>query len=442
MQSGICVIAPAISGSHAYVPVKKGVACVELATGKVVGELPGFSSAYAGFAMGDGLIYRLGKGGSGAVSVARGFPEMRPLGGTLPGTPDKGEIHAPATANGRVYWRGRRSIWCYDFRKDPPPAATKDLPTTRDLTAIATDPVPLANAVGEPWPTRAAAADLLRGLGEKAKPAVPAVRKHLSVAITARDWGDVDLLLDTLLAIDPAATKPVAADLEKLLDANQELAVRLGFHALTLMGPQAADATPALVKHLDPGKPELAPLAAKALGRIGPGASAAAPDLLRCLTTKNVALTCQIAKALCHIAPTDAATRAATIDAALAHPWFIRIGGQTSARRNSYRSVALSLLGKEALPQFLEKAKALLAAGLAARKGTFRFDGICDLAGAAFIVDPTSATDFLPILAKIPRHNPPTVDGTTLRLTIADLEGKLDQRDPLGHRAAREKAAK
>jgi hypothetical protein len=170
---------------------------------------------------------------------------------------------------------------------------------------------------------RAAAADLLRALEEKGKPASSTLQKLLLAAVAARDWGDVDLLLDALLAIDPPATKPAASKLAKLLESSDELTLRLGFHALGLMGADAAETTSALVKHLDPAKPETAALAARTLGRIGPAAGAAAPALLKCLETKDQNLTCQAAKALCHLAPANAEARAATIDAALAHPWFV-----------------------------------------------------------------------------------------------------------------------
>ena len=76
---GICAIAPAIDGDHAYVPVKGGVACVELATGKRVGFVAGFSGAYAGYAMGDGLLFKVGR----PFQAAKAFPEMKLLEGKL-----------------------------------------------------------------------------------------------------------------------------------------------------------------------------------------------------------------------------------------------------------------------------------------------------------------------------------------------------------------------
>jgi hypothetical protein len=105
--------------------------------------------------------------------------------------------------------------------------------------------------VREGWPTRAAAADMLRDLGDKGRPASAALRKSLLAAVAAKDWGDVDLLLDALLEIDAPAAKPAAPELAKLLDASDELTVRLGFHALALMGARGAEAVPALVRCLE-----------------------------------------------------------------------------------------------------------------------------------------------------------------------------------------------
>jgi outer membrane protein assembly factor BamB len=454
MVEGISLIAPAIHGKHAYVCGKGGVACVELETGKVVGTLPGFSSAYAGYAMGDGLIFRVGK-------AARGFPEMKVMEGTLPGKPDFGEIHAPATANGRVYWRGKRSVWCYDFRKNPPAPKAGELPRARDLSSLKGDPAQLAAVVEkESWPTRAAAAELLRLMGEKGKSAAPTIQKALLAAIAAKDWGDTDLLLDTLLAVEPAAAKPAAPELAKLLESAERLVEnhialgrmapevaqrlesaeeptwRLGYHALALMGPQAAEAVPALAKRLDPAKPEQAALAARALGRIGPGAKAAAPALLRCLAAKDENLTYQAAKALCHVQPTDAAILAATVDAAMAHPWFAKIqwSESTCPRRDSYKAVALSLLGKEVLPILLERAKKALAAR--------NHYGVADLASAAFVIAPKSAADFLPLVSSALEQKPWEFPRKCLQLTKADLDGTLNQRDPFGHVKAKYEGAK
>jgi hypothetical protein len=265
------------------------------------------------------------------------------------------------------------------------------------------------------------------------------LQEQLLAGIGARDWGDVDLLLDTLRAIDASATEPAAAPLAELLRSPEELHVRLACHGLALIGPGASAAAPALAKQLDPSRPQLAALAARALGHIGPGARITAGRLVTCLQVDDPDLSFQAARALCRIAPADAPARAATIKAVMSHPWFVRLGGSTSARRNCYRSIALAYLGKDAIPQFLAQARAILASNAKAAKGSPRPDytGICELAGAAFIVDRGSAADFLPVLAKIPDRNPPVVDRTLLRLTREDLEGTLDQRDPLGRLAAR-----
>jgi hypothetical protein len=208
------------------------------------------------------------------------------------------------------------------------------------------------------------------------------------------------------------------------------------------MGPPAAKATSALAGLLDPARPQLAVLAARALGRIGPGAGDAAPALVKLVAAEDAALAFEASRALCRIAPADAATREAAIDAVIANPWYVRLGGATSARRNCGRTITLAYLGKDAIPPLLAKAKAIIAAGKATPKGWQRtnYTAICELAAAAHLLDPASAADFLPVLGKIPNKNPPVVDRELLAMTTKDLQGKLDQRDPHGRHAAKKKA--
>jgi hypothetical protein len=198
-----------------------------------------------------------------------------------------------------------------------------------------------------------------------------------------------------------------------------------------------------LGKLLDPEKPEAAALAARTLGRIGPAAGAAVPALLKCLEVKDANLKYQAVKALCYVAPSEAAARATVIDAVLANPWFMGFPGKTSypPRLTSYRTLALSLLGAPALPQLLERASKIASAGL--KKGTPEppYAYICDLASAAFAIDPKSAPDFLPLLQKIPRTNPPKVGGGTLGATEQDLKGAKWALDP-ANLPVRGKAAK
>jgi len=65
---------------------------------------------------------------------------------------------------------------------------------------------------------------------------------------------------------------------------------------------------------------------------------------------------------------------------------------------------------------------------------------ICDLADAAFVIEPKSALDFLAILERIPWRKPPKVGGSTLRMAEEDLNGTLNQHNPTG-RVAGKKAA-
>jgi hypothetical protein len=57
-------------------------------------------------------------------------------------------------------------------------------------------------------------------------------------------------------------------------------------------------------------------------------------------------------------------------------------------------------------------------------------------------MDSQCAAEFLPLLDKIPKTNPPKVSNALLNMTIQDLKGTLNQRDPLGRVAGREAADK
>jgi hypothetical protein len=172
---------------------------------------------------------------------------------------------------------------------------------------------------------------------------------------------------------------------------------------------------------LAPEKPEIAAEAARTLGGIGPAASAALPSLLKCLESKDSALAFHAAKALCHIGPTDPETRAATIESVLAQNWFMSGWGEPFGppRLKSYKAMALSLLGKEALPALLKRAKKAADAG--------EHRNVCELASAAFAIDPKSASDFLPVLADSPVAKPgrkkPSSYGIPLKATEDDLKG-------------------
>jgi hypothetical protein len=173
------------------------------------------------------------------------------------------------------------------MRKTPPAdEATSDPVTagTVDLEAAKDDPLRLA-AVAEtaPWPTRGTALQRLRDLGAAARPAASKLESLLRGAVAQADWGDTDLLIESLKAIEPARLRPAVTDLSRLLRSDDPLAVRLACHALALIGPDAAEATPDLARRLADRTAPAAPIAARALARIGPGAASAVPALFDCL---------------------------------------------------------------------------------------------------------------------------------------------------------------
>ena len=260
------------------------------------------------------------------------------------------------------------------------------------------------------------------------------LQQTLLTAITAKDWGDVDLLIDTLRAIDPSATAPASPELAKLLQDEDERLVRLGCHALGLMGSPAAAAAPALAALLDPTRPRLAALAARALGRIGPAAREAAPSLTKVLSADDEALAFEASRALCRLAPSDEAIRAQAIDAVLAHPWYAIFNSSVPAGKSSGRSITLAHLGKDAVAQLLAKGQAFLENGAKVREKKedqlkVDYTLLAELAGASFILDPGSAASWVSLLEQIPGGNPHQTrcDRPFVKQTIADLQGKLDQ---------------
>jgi hypothetical protein len=148
---------------------------------------------------------------------------------------------------------------------------------------------------------------------------------------------------------------------------------------------------------------------------------------MQCLATKDDNLAFQATKALCHLEPTDPAVLVATIKAVMDNPWFVRsvktIEGPP--RFHSYRAVALSLLGKDALPILHEYAKQAVK--------DKDFYGVANPASAAFVIDSKSAADFLPLLSAALGQKPTEWPRKCLYLTEEDLKGTLNLYDPFGY---------
>jgi hypothetical protein len=96
------------------------IGCFELATGKPVQihDKMGRTASDASPVAGDGrVIFRSqGSGGGGFMGLSEGAKGFNKLGGPTPPVAWEPTI-SPAYANGRLYFRGANSLWCYDLRK-------------------------------------------------------------------------------------------------------------------------------------------------------------------------------------------------------------------------------------------------------------------------------------------------------------------------------------
>ena len=115
--------APAIYNGHVYALVKPKVrgaelalACIELATGKVIAELPG-KGAYVSLVAGDGRVFMQdgAKGDNPVAMVKADAKDFRQLGTSLPAR--WANSTSPALANGRFYFRTRDRVVCLDLRQ-------------------------------------------------------------------------------------------------------------------------------------------------------------------------------------------------------------------------------------------------------------------------------------------------------------------------------------
>ena len=291
---------PVIYQGHAYIPLNHGKhkpletptdrnpkklgghaksICVELATGNVVADGPRFSTASVGM---DGLII------SCVHNAGVGVLQASPAGiSTLPGfatlyARDRfptALVTSPCAADGRIYYRSKGFLFCYDLRKTPPstPAGTpqarvgppteaadilKQLAsrsrTAREAAVAATGALPeaerksiapkLAGLVGDgDWLTRSAAVAALERIAPQAAAAAGPLKAALAGSVRKRDLDAVALLADTLGEIEPGARKEAAGTLMEGLDDPSGTTRCRVVETLGGLGPDASAAVPKLV---------------------------------------------------------------------------------------------------------------------------------------------------------------------------------------------------
>ncbi|MFC1462967.1 PQQ-binding-like beta-propeller repeat protein [Verrucomicrobiota bacterium] len=351
---------PVIQGGYVYVGMmgvmgnKGGFTCIDLATGNVRGSAQ-LGAGYTPVAC-DGRVFTT----TGVMMHAvPGFSKNLDL--PRFGKPEPyshATYTACAVADGRLYVRGRNSIYCYDLRKsialadkkmketpvdpktahippwmrqaEPKQKEEEDRPKRPPLPATIAElveelrdphlarreqaslailkrdaagemeavPALVRLAVSDNWPAQTAAVGILELMGPNAHGAVDILSQALLTALEAKRRSDVELLLPALARIDPDTVKALVPRIAgTLADKDPDVAL-LACVALQTIGPNAKDAEPALTALLNHKDVLLASAAARALAHTRPGARAI-PALGRCLGRNNYDLTVQALKALC-----------------------------------------------------------------------------------------------------------------------------------------------
>ena len=278
--------APAISGDHLFFPSRTGIACVELATGKLIPAAPG------GLRIGGGNVH-LSAIENRALGTSMGL-RMATLAGDRvvpdPGVfqPEKTVSFAkyvvPAFVDGYIYWRGNRNVYCYDLvkgRTAPPRGAAPDARWSELRT--------FARQIIEAEQADSRAAEKLN--------------REIIEAVDGKRWAKCTVLVDALRVADPAALAGLAQAMGERLGSDDTMVAVGAARVLGMIGPggkAAVGRLTAMLAHRDPWRKTEA---CRALGRIG----AADPRTLELieglLAHDDAALRARAAKTLCELGP-------------------------------------------------------------------------------------------------------------------------------------------
>ena len=341
---------PVILGGHVYVGIvgvmgnKGGFTCIELETGNVRGSAQ-LGAGYTPVAC-DGRVFTT----TGVMmhAVPRFSKNLNLPRFGKPEPYSHATYTACAVADGRLYIRGRDSIYCYELRKS---VALPEKEKTRTILEATTD-----NAHIPPWMRQA---DKKKREEEKRKEApkrddrpvlpplpdtIPGLVKELKNRhLTHREQASV-----AILKKDAAAEMQAVPDLAELAASNDWPAQTAAVAILELMGPNARAATEALsdavfaaleagrrsdVELLIPALARIDPTALKnmvpriaafladenhdnaflacvALQVIGPSAKGSEPAMAALLDGENLRLAAAAARALARIRPSTHAVPA------------------------------------------------------------------------------------------------------------------------------------
>lgn len=323
----------AAANGYVYFPGLTEQLCVEIETGKIAGRIPMGGALVSSQVHTDGrMIVPRGDQEMNIAMYKADPADLRELGKPLK-TPDYGNSSSPTVADGMMYFRKAKRMVCYDLRKTPRPmAATKQaVPAESDgvgavkqlsspfssdrdraVSSLASldrakrkEAVPMLAEIVRTggWTAKESAVKALLGMGDTAKPAVPALVEALRTEIGRRRVSSAGLLATTLRGAGPGSAVPVTTDLGALLASTDAADVSFACVILELLGPDAQSVVPSLARLVGAANLDLALDGMRTLREIGPGAKDAVPALITALSHKDPRVAKSAASVLGAIGP-------------------------------------------------------------------------------------------------------------------------------------------
>jgi outer membrane protein assembly factor BamB len=258
-------------------------------------------------------------------------------------SPAHANFVGPVSTDGRLFIRGKKSIFCYDLRLNPTPPAPADAPAGSgarppplemlgaaylanredaiaalaglDATAFAAARPDLVRLLESgDWLAQSSAAEVLRRRAAEARPAAADLHRLLPALVRAKRRGPALLVADLLAAIAPDGQGAVAADLANLVSDEEAAVAGLACEAIERIGPPAAPAVGALVRALGESDAARSRPAARALAAIGPAAAAGLDALTAHVRGEDAARARRAARVLAALGPKAEPALAALAD--------------------------------------------------------------------------------------------------------------------------------
>jgi hypothetical protein len=148
------------------------------------------------------------------------------------------------------------------------------------------------------WPAQTAAAAVVRKFGADARPAAAQLQKLFVTQMQAKRGAEAELVLVTLLQLDPAAAKGLPPEIAKALAGADTAAALQACSLLATPGLDVSACEQALAQAVQSGEPQLAAAAAGLLAKLGPSAASSVPALARNLASADADVLLRTLKAL------------------------------------------------------------------------------------------------------------------------------------------------